>query len=189
MVPSVFNSSFGYINLALGKGDYNVQVEWINPLEGIEVFADSIKLAHGANLNGNTSVDLQDVSLLSRMIDEEIATGVAADTIMDIDNDGDIDWDDYSLLSQALDTIKDINADGVVDATDVEKMEYVVRLEEIPERTIPEATPESDPARHDQGAPDEAHADRYEIGVAFDSSRSESAQRLMAFLARARDED
>lgn len=55
---------------------------------------------------------------------------------------------------------------------------WVVRLEELP-----------DPAPPEDGAPgqaDDGTGDRYEIGVAFDRARSESAQRLMEFLARGR---
>ena len=72
--PALLKFAYGYIYADLGKGAYNVSFEWVNPLEGVELLIDKVKLGASANMNGNDSVDLQDVSLLSRMIDSEISS-------------------------------------------------------------------------------------------------------------------
>lgn len=55
---------------------------------------------------------------------------------------------------------------------------WVVRLEELPD---PEPVGEGETRLED-----DTHADRYEVGVAFDRARSENADRLIEFLARSR---
>ncbi|MGB2630878.1 MAG: family 16 glycoside hydrolase, partial [Candidatus Omnitrophota bacterium] len=131
--PSMFDAAHGYIYLDLGKANYSASFEWTNPIEGIGAYVESVVLASSANLNGNNVVDLQDVTLLTRLIDNEIASGASAAEKMDMDKDGDVDWDDRDLMRKALDAVKDVNEDGVVDDADTERLEYIVRLEEIKE--------------------------------------------------------
>ncbi|MFC1644312.1 family 16 glycoside hydrolase, partial [Candidatus Omnitrophota bacterium] len=139
--PLVLHTAYGYINLGLGKGNYSMTIEWTNPLEGVQAVIERTELSSSVDMNGTGVVDTADISLLEQMIDDEIA-GVdprvydlvlTAGDPMDLDSDGDVDWDDYNLLKTVIETMKDINGDGKVDQQDIEKIKDVTYLYEMNE--------------------------------------------------------